>query len=281
MIKVSNLTIRYGKLNALKDVNITIGRGQCLLLAGANGSGKTTLLRSIAGVLKTKQAEMIIDDMTVGPYTQEITAYIPATLSCYDSLKLKEAVSLHASFYRHFKYFNIGELQFDMNRKTGTLSRGEKTLFFLSLALSTAPQYLLIDDVIHFLDPYLRDVFLNTIMQLMEEDQLTVLIAAQSAVDIEGVVERVVVMDKGNVVLDESLENLKRQFVRFYTDGSITGSLKDLPIVYQRDWDDMKEIYLYPYEQQAIPQGQIEYLTLTEILRAFIGSEYGGENGSH
>jgi ABC-2 type transport system ATP-binding protein len=275
MISISNLTISYGKHKALKDISIDIDQGQCLLLAGANGSGKTTLLRAIAGVLKTNKGTVMIDNIPAGYDTRRLTAYIPATLSGYDSLKLKDAVTFHGSFFRDFKYRHISELSFDMNRKTGSLSRGEKTLFFLSLALSSSPRYLLIDDVLHFLDPYLRDIFLNIIMQLMEEEQLTVMIAAQSAADIEGVIERIVVMDKGNWALDDSLENLKRQFVRIYAQGDKINNLDHLPIIYQRDWEGMKEIYLYPYNQEPVPQGEIQYLTLMEILKAFIGSEYG------
>lgn len=274
MIKVSDLTVSFGKVKALDSLDFTADRGECILLAGANGSGKTTLLRSIAGVLFSRRGGIAVDDLEVGPGTRAKTAYIPSTLALYNTLRLEEAAALHASFYPRFSYREFGDFVFDMNRKVGALSRGEKTLFYLSLALSTSPDYLLIDDVLHFLDPHLREIFLKTILGLIEDEQLSVIIAAQSAVDIEGVLERVVVLDKGKVVLDDSVESLKRSFVRLYSESE---NLPDnLPVVFKRDWEGMKELYIYPLppDAEAKPEGRMEYLTLAEILRAFIGGEY-------
>jgi ABC-2 type transport system ATP-binding protein len=274
MIKVTNLSVRFGKIKALDNIDLTIEKGECILLAGANGSGKTTLLRSTAGILFPGKGSITVDGKKVGPPTRMKIAYISSSLSLYNTLKLKEAVSLHASFYPGFSYREIGDFTFDMNRKVGVLSKGEKTLFSLSLALSTSPDYLLVDDVIHFLDPHLREIFLKTVLRLMEEDQLSVIIAAQSAVDIEGVLERVVILDKGQIVLDASVESLKRSFVRFYSEGENVPD--DLPVVFHRDWEGMKEYYIYPLlpGQKSIAPDRIEYLALAEILRAFIGGEY-------
>lgn len=279
MIKVSNLTVRFGKIKALADLSITINKGECILLAGANGSGKTTLLRTLAGVLVPRGGDIMIDDCEVGPETREKTAYIPSSLGLYNSLKLNQAVALHASFYPGFRYREIGDFTFAMNRKISDLSKGEKTLFFLSLALSTSPDYLLLDDVIHFLDPYLRDIFLKTVLQLIEEKQLSIIIAAQTAADIEGILERVVVLDKGKIVLDDSVESLKQTFARIYTDEKeIPADLRHLPVVFQRDWEGMKELYVYPLPENRKPGTnsglRLEYLALSEILKAFIGGEY-------
>lgn len=276
MIKVSNLTVRFGRIKALDDLSITINKGECILLAGANGAGKTTLLRTVAGVLFPRRGDITIDDREVGPVTREKTAYIPSSLGIYNSLKLHEAVALHASFYPGFTYREIGDFTFAMNRRIGDLSKGEKTLFFLSLALSTAPDYLLLDDVIHFLDPYLREIFLKTVLQLIEEKQLSIIIAAQSAADIEGILERVVVLDKGKIVLDDSVESLKQSFARIYTDEKEIPS--DLPVIFKRDWEGMKELYVYPLHENRKPEAntglRFEYLALPEILKAFIGGEY-------
>lgn len=275
MIKVSGLHVYFRRTHALNGVDIKIKKGECLLLAGANGSGKTTLLRVISGVLSARSGRVAVDDIDVGAHTRQKTAYIPATLSFYDSLRLDEAIRLHASFYPEFSYREIGQLKLDMSRRAGSLSRGEKTLFFLSLALSSSPSYLLIDDVIHFLDPHLREIFLNTVMELMEEEGLSVVIAAQSAVDIEGVLERVVLLDRGKTVLDQPVDELKRKCIRLYTDTPGEKLPGTPPVIYQREWNGMNEVYIYPRNDRFKPEGLLDHLTLTEILRAFIGGEYG------
>jgi ABC-2 type transport system ATP-binding protein len=270
MIKITDFSFKYGKRAALDHVNITFKKGEIAILAGANGAGKTTLLRAVSGVLLSRQGKITIDNIDVGPESKQKTAYIPSSLSFYDSFRLKEILKLHAAFYKHFQYREIGGYRFELDRKVNSLSRGEKTLFYLSLTLSTAPEYLLIDDVVHFLDPHLRDIFLRSILQLIEDQRLGLVIAAQVPLDIEGIIDRVIVLNKGKIVLDESVETLKRTFVRLYT----REEPKNLPVVFQREWDGMNELYLYPYRKDLNSEKKVEYLNLSEILRAFIGGEY-------
>jgi len=270
MIKITNLSINYRKKKAVDNLSLTIKKGESILLAGPNGSGKTTLLRAAAGVLNCRLGEISIDEQKVSHRTRKKTAYIPASISFYDSLKIKEAIKLHAAFYLDFVYEKIADYNFNNSQKIGTLSKGEKTLFFLSLALSTKPEYLLIDDVIHFLDPHLREIFLTSILQLIEDERMTVIIAAQSSFDIEGILERVVVLDKGKVFIDETVDKLKQKFVKIYSDAHP----ENLPVVFSRDWQGMKEMFLYPYTPKLKIKEKVEYLTLPEILRAFIGGGY-------
>ncbi|UCH92790.1 MAG: AAA family ATPase, partial [Candidatus Aminicenantes bacterium] len=202
--------------------------------------------------------------------TKQKTAYIPASLSFYDSFSLKDAIKLHSTFFKNFKYQEIGGYRFDLNRKMGSLSRGEKTLFFLSLSLSTSPEYILIDDVVHYLDPHLRDIFLQSILQLIEEQKLGLLIATQSPLDIEGIIDRVIVLDRGKTVLDESVETLKQTFVKIYS----REEPENLPVVFKKEYDGMKELYIYPFQSDLMIEKNILHLDLSEILRAYIGGEY-------
>lgn len=270
MIEIKNFTFKYGRRVALNQVDLTLKKGEISILAGANGAGKTTLLRSITGVLLSTKGKILIDNLKVGVKTKQKIAYIPASLSFYDDLRLKEAIKLHSSFYTNFSFRNIGEYRFDLNRKMGTLSKGEKTLFFLALTLSTSPEFLLIDDVIHYLDPHLRDIFVKIVLQLIEQETLGLIIATQSPLDIEGIVDRVIVMEKGKIALDEDVENLKRNFVKIFS----REEPANIPIIFKKEYDDMKELYIYPYNNQFKIDTKIQYLNLSEILRAFIGGEY-------
>ena len=270
MIEISGFTFKYGRRVALDNINMTLKKGEITILAGANGAGKTTLLRAISGVLLSQRGKILVDNANIGPQTKLKTAYIPASLSFYDSFRLKDAVKLHSAFFKDFKYREIGGYRFDLNRKMGSLSRGEKTLFFLSLSLSTLPEYLLIDDVVHYLDPHLRDIFLQSILQLIEEQKLGLVIATQSPLDIEGIIDRVIVMDKGKTLLDESVETLKLTFIKIYS----SEEPDNLPVVFKKEYNGMKELYIYPYHGDIKIDTNIRYLDLSEILRAYIGGEY-------
>lgn len=271
MIHISGLRVTYGRNRAVDNLNLTINRGESVLLAGANGSGKTTLLRVVSGVLIPNRGEIHIDQKRIGPLTRRKTAYIPASIGFYDSLKIRDAIALHGSFYPDFCYRDLAGLAVSRSRRVGSLSRGEKTLFFLALALASNPEYLLIDDVVHFLDPHLRELFLKSILQLIEEKQLSVIVAAQSSFEIEGIFERIIIMDKGKTVVDENVDEIKEKFVKIYSE-----SIPDhLPVVFSRPWQGVNELFLYPYDPGIKCQEKIHHLRLSEILRAFIGGEYG------
>jgi ABC-type multidrug transport system ATPase subunit len=270
MIKIDKLSIRFGKIKAVDDLSLSIGRGESILLAGANGAGKTTLLRALAGVLRARSGSIRYDDRKADHRSRKKIAYIPASISLYDGMTVKEAARLHAHFYGCSSAGAISGLTFPHGQKIASMSKGEKTIFFLSLALSAGPEYLFVDDVVHFLDPHLREVFLTCILQLIEEKQLTVIMASQSAFEIEGIPERVMVMEKGKITLDENVDMLKQKFVKFYGE-SVP---RDIPVIFSRKWQSTMEMYVYPYLPEIHRLDGAEHLSLTEILRAYIGGEY-------
>ena len=79
-----------------------------------------------------------------------------------------------------------------------------------------------------------------------------------------------IVLDKGKTALDESVETLKRTFVKIYS----SEEPENLPVVFKKEYNGMKELYLYPYHGDIKVDTNIQYLDLSEILRAYIGGEY-------
>ena len=270
MIAIERLCVRFGRVRAVDDLSLTVEKGDSILLAGANGAGKTSLLRAIAGVLNASHGSVRFAGKKATHKTRGKIAYIPASISLYDNMTVREAARLHAHFYGGSAAWAISGLTFPPGQKIAAMSKGEKTIFFLTLALGASPDYLFIDDVVHFLDPHLREVFLSSILGLIEEKQLTVIMASQSAFEIEGIPERVLIMEKGRIILDESVDKLKQTFVKFYGD-SVP---RDVPVVFSRQWGEAREMYVYPYLPEIHRLEGVEHLNLAEILRAFIGGEY-------
>lgn len=270
MIRVKNYSFKYGKKAILQNLNIYFEKGETTILAGPNGAGKTTLLRSICGILRPGEGSIALDKYMSYHNIRKRVAYIPSSLSLYENMRLSEAVTTHSSFYKGYKFNNISGYDFDMKQKVSSLSRGERTLFYLSLVLGTDPQFLLIDDVIHFLDPHLRDLFRISIQERIETSKLGIIIATQDALDIEGLVDRIVILNRGVIVEDSPFEKIRNQCVRVYAEEEIKGQ----PVLFSRDWEGMKEQYIYPYNRSENDKFEVEYLQLSEILRAFIGGEY-------
>jgi hypothetical protein len=78
------------------------------------------------------------------------------------------------------------------------------------------------------------------------------------------------VMEKGKIILNESVELLKQKFIKFYGEAVPD----NIPVVFSRQWPDIREMYVYPYLPEIHRLDNVEHLNLTEILRAFIGGEY-------
>ncbi len=270
MISIEKLGVRFGQVRAVDDLSLSIEKGESILLAGANGAGKTTLLRALAGVLHIQSGAIRFDGRHADHRSRARIAYIPASISLYDGLSVAEATRLHGSYFPRGSESGLDALRLPARQKVSSLSKGEKTLFSLSLAMAAAPEYLFIDDVIHFLDPHLRELFLQSVLRLIEEKRLTMIMASQSAAEIEGLPERVLVMERGRIILDDPVEALKQRFVKFYAREIPPG----LPVVYSRDWQGAKEIYLHPYRPEVHRLERVEHLSLGEILRAMIGGEY-------
>ncbi len=270
MIRIDNLSVSFGKTRAVDNQSLAIEKGESILLAGANGAGKTSLLRAMAGVLAAGRGSITYDGRKADHRSRKKIAYIPASISLYDGMTVKEASRMHARFYGHSAAWAINGLSFPPAQKIASMSKGEKTIFLLTLTLAAAPEYLFVDDVVHFLDPHLREVFLTSILDLIAERQLTVIIASQSAFEIEGIPQRVMVMEKGRITLDENVDTLKQKFVKFYGE-TVPPSI---PVVFSRQWQNAREMYVYPYLAEIHRLPDVEHLSLTEILRAFIGGEY-------
>ena len=270
MIRVKNYSFKYGKKVILQNLNIYFEKGETTILAGPNGAGKTTLLRSICGILRSGEGRIALDKYMTYHNIRRQVAYIPSSLSLYENMRLSDAVSQHASFYNDYEFANLSGYNFDMGQKVGSLSRGERTLFYLSLVLGTNPRFLLIDDVIHFLDPHLRDLFRSSIQERIETSKMGIIIATQDALDIEGLVDRIVIINRGIIVEDSPFEKIRRRCVRVYSEKE----LRDQPVIFSREWEGMNEHYIYPYVKSDNDQFEVEYLRLSEILRAFIGGEY-------
>jgi ABC-2 type transport system ATP-binding protein len=270
MITIDDLCVSYGKTRAVDHQSLAVEKGESILLAGANGAGKTSLLRAMAGVLAAGHGSIAYDGRKTDHRSRKKIAYIPASISLYDGMTVREATKLHALVYGQRASWTVSGLTFPAGQKIGSMSKGEKTIFLLTLTLGAAPEYLFVDDVVHFLDPHLREVFLTSILDLIEQKQLTVIMASQSAFEIEGIPQRVLIMEKGRIILDENVDDLKQKFVKCY--GETVP--RDIPVVFSRQWQNTREMYVYPYQPERHGLGNVEHLNLTEILRAFIGGEY-------
>jgi ABC-2 type transport system ATP-binding protein len=273
MIKIKNLSFNYGKLNVFTNFNLDIAEGEATLITGINGVGKSTLLRLIAGVLKPAKGEIIFNEK-MGDDPRRYIGFISDSLSLYESLKVSQAIDFHKSIYKinDFDDTLLKRTKVQYHQKIKELSMGQRVIFHLNLILSTDPKLLLIDEIIHSIDVYLRGIFIRELIKLMTEKKMTVVFVNLNFRDIENIVDRVILLKDGEIVVDEEIEALKSKVKKIISE---TPS-EALPVLFQVDYSHHSEYYIYPFKEEYKAQvnGEVVDLDLTGIVKAFIGGEY-------
>ncbi|MGD2087643.1 MAG: ABC transporter ATP-binding protein [Candidatus Aminicenantes bacterium] len=273
MIKIKNLSFSFGRSKIFKDFNLEVAEKEVTLITGINGVGKSTLLRLIAGVLKPAAGKMVFNEK-MGKDPRRYIGFISDAPSLYESMTVAQAIAFHRSVYKinHFDDSLLKRTKVNHNQRIKELSMGQRVIFHLNLLLSGEPRLLLIDEVIHSIDVYLRGIFLKELIKLLSERDVTVVFVNLNFRDIENIVDRVILLKDGEVAVDEKIDALKSKVKKITTDQLAQG----LPVLFQVEYTDHTEYFIYPFIEEYREQikGEVVDLDLTAIVNAFIGNEY-------
>ncbi len=271
IIEVKNLNVCMGKKKVLDNVRIQFRRGESVVIAGRNGSGKSTLLRCLANVILPDQGQIVYAD----GISKEKIGFISDELSLFENYTVKKGIDFHATVFdiNDFDYTLINELKLGLNQKIRSLSAGQRTLYHLCLLLSQKPEVLLVDEIIHTIDPYLREKFLEAVIDLMDRCQTTAIMVNHTFSEIENIPERVLVMEKGRFILDERTESLSEKIKRIESDAAVP---EEIPCIFKRESEFYREYFIYPFEESVKEKYPYEYkdLSLNDIIKAFVGGQY-------
>jgi ABC-type multidrug transport system ATPase subunit len=276
MIKIKNLTFGYGrgKRPLFQSFNLEIQQGETVLITGINGAGKTTLLRLLAGVLLPRSGSLEFSPQ-LGKDPRARIGFISDKVRLYEDMTLAAAIRYHSSIYSvsRFDRSLLDKTRLTLDKKIKNLSAGQRLIFHLSLILSAQPDILLIDEVIHSIDAYLREMFLNSLLELMAQRQVTVIMVNLNFHDIEKIPQRVILLRDGEIAVDESIEQLKQKVKKVVTANELTAGV---PILFSTVYGDTYEYYVYPFEDRfrEVLEGEIRDLNLNDIIKAFIGGQY-------
>jgi ABC-type multidrug transport system ATPase subunit len=186
-----------------------------------------------------------------------------------------QAAEFHAGFYNT----EPSDLELalkagiDVNSKISDLSIGQRVLVHLSMILSTDPELILIDEVLHSVDPYLRDIVFRQLIAVMEERNPTVVMVNLNFHEIEHLADRVIFLGRTGIRLDESVDELKAKTRRVIADEISS----EYPVLLTENVMGKKQHIVYPFKKKygEITDSNIREMDLTEIMTAFMGGEYG------
>lgn len=194
MLKVSDLHVYYGYIQALFGINIEVSKGNIVVLLGANGAGKSTTLRTISGILKPRRGTIKFEEHFIGglPPNKIVRlgiVMVPEGRELFPNLTVRQNLEAgqfgrglgtekKGKWERVIRWFPIlGER---MTQPAGTLSGGEQQMLAIGRAFLTNPKMLLLDEPSLGLSPLLVKNIFQTIRDINLETELTILLAEQN-----------------------------------------------------------------------------------------------------
>lgn len=221
MLKIRDLVVAYGGIEALKGVSIDVPDGQIVTLIGANGAGKSTLLRTIMGLEKPKNGTLEYNEESLnGLNSQRIMTrgitLVPEgrrvfpNLTVLENLQIgaylrKDKEGIAADIKRIYELFpRLEERNWQM---AGTLSGGEQQMLAMGRALMSHPKIILMDEPSMGLSP----IFVNEIFDIIKEvsaSGTTVLLVEQNAKKALSIADRAYVLETGKIVLEGDAKQL-------------------------------------------------------------------------
>ncbi len=214
-INIQNLTKSYGSNPALKGLSMTFENKGVVGLLGPNGAGKTTLMKILTGYLSRWEGSVQIGNMDLKEAlkkAQKQIGYLPENNPLYPEMYVKEYLKFIGDLYG-LKKTPIEEviqktgLEEYQLKKIGTLSKGYKQRVGLAATLLHDPQYLILDEPTTGLDPN-QVIEIRKLIRQLGKNKL-VLLSTHILQEVEAMCDRVVILNRGNMVLNETLESLQ------------------------------------------------------------------------
>lgn len=213
-IEAKNLTMRFKDVVALDDVNVAFEEGKIYGLLGRNGAGKSTLLNCITNRIFPQEGGVTVDGETaVENDNSQGKIYLMTEKNNYPTdQKVKSIFKWTGEFYGAFdaeKAMMYAEkFELDVNKVTGKLSTGYKSIFKNIIALSLDVPYLLLDEPVLGLDANHRDLFYKLLIQSYSEKPRTIIISTHLIEEVSNIIEDIVIIKKGKIIENGTVEEL-------------------------------------------------------------------------
>jgi ABC-2 type transport system ATP-binding protein len=215
MIELKNVTKAFNAHKALDNVDMTINKGSVYGLLGSNGAGKSTILRLLSGIYRQECGEVLIEGKPVYDNVElkQRIFFINDETVQFTSYTLNDLKDLYKSYYPNFSEEIFEKLKTKINlptnRKISTFSKGMKRQAIFIIALACNTDYLLLDEAFDGLDPTMRIIVRQMLVDAMIERNLTVVISSHNLKEMNDLCDTVGLLHNGKIIFSSELDNLK------------------------------------------------------------------------
>jgi branched-chain amino acid transport system ATP-binding protein len=224
MLKLSNVSVKYGGLSALTDVSIAVEAGEFVAIIGPNGAGKTTLFKAISGIVPLASGRVEFEgrdltDVRASRRPHLGIAHVPEYRQVFGGLTVHENLQLGttalgdpsaraANIEQVLETFPVLKERFE--QQAGTLSGGQQQMLAIGRGLVSSPRLLLLDEPSMGLAPAIVDLIFEQIARTQRQSKLTVVLVEQRAVEALELCDRAYVLSTGRVAASGTGKELLR-----------------------------------------------------------------------
>ena len=218
-IEVKNLLKVYGEQKAVNDISFKVNKGEIVGFLGPNGAGKSTTMKIITGYLEKTSGEAYVCGMNVTDQpleTKKKIGYLPELNALYYDMYVREYLAFVAEVHGIQKskvkienVIGLTGLPVESKKKIGQLSKGYKQRVGLAAALIHDPEVLILDEPTSGLDPN-QIIEIREVIRKQGQDK-TVLFSSHILQEVEAICDRVIIINKGELVADDKLSNLRQR----------------------------------------------------------------------
>ncbi|HEY5392031.1 MAG TPA: gliding motility-associated ABC transporter ATP-binding subunit GldA [Hanamia sp.] len=216
-ISVSGLTKIYGQQKAINDITFDIAGNEIVGFLGPNGAGKSTTMKIITGYLTATAGKALVNGINVDTHPLEVKkqiGYLPEGNPLYPEMYVREYLQFIGGIHelkdiknRIEEVIDLTGLRSESNKKTGQLSKGYKQRVGLAAALIHDPKVLILDEPTTGLDPN-QIIEIRQVIKDLGKNK-TVLFSSHILQEVESICDRIIIINKGNIVADDTLTNLR------------------------------------------------------------------------
>ncbi len=222
VIQTNNLSKCYGKVEALKELNLSIRPHSITAFLGLNGAGKTTTIKMLLGMIRPTSGDGTLLGLRITNAAESVRmrrriAYVGENKRLYDYMTVEQMIRFTSAFYPDWRSDTeqklLRQYSLPLDRKVKSLSKGMRTKLGLLLAFARRPELLILDEPSEGLDPVGIEELLERLVVQCGEGT-AVFFSSHQIAEVERVADHICMLNKGRLVLDASLDDLRQSYRR-------------------------------------------------------------------
>lgn len=221
MIEVKNVTKKFGDFTAIENINLTVEESSIYGIVGYNGAGKTTLLKTIVGIYKADEGQVLIsgeDSYDNGNIRSDLF-FIPDDMFLPIGYNLKRLKNMYKGYYPSFNdkvYDNmLSAMGLDEKKAVASFSKGMQRQAQIILAMSVMPKYLVLDECFDGIDPQKRNMCKKIFIEYMAEYGCSIIMSSHNLQEVADLCDRVALINGKTLTMDVSVDDIGSAYVKY------------------------------------------------------------------